>query len=493
MNDQTITASRRHFLASQAMGLGGVALACLLKEDGALGNRAFAAGEKPDLERPTFDVLPKPTQHPPQARAMISFLMQGGPSHMDLFEPKPVLDKWDGKKIPGDDIKYDSPAQTDGTLMKSPWKFSKHGQCGMELSELLPHLGNVADDITLVRSMKSGVNNHVQGIRALNCGGILPGRPSLGSWVAYGLGTESRELPAYLVLTDPASLPVDGVNNWANGFLPSLFQGTVIRPREPRILNLDPPPHLQGKPQQNFLSYLDQLNREHLAQRPGEHDLSARIAGYELAAKMQLAAKEALDISRETAATHKLYGIDQPLTRDYGTRALIARRLVERGVRFVQICSANQMWDNHSRILAGLPERCKAVDQPAAALIQDLKARGMLDTTLVQWGGEMGRLPTVQRAATAVGRDHNTHGFSIWMAGGGLKAGHVHGATDEFGHKAVDNVVTHSDYHATLLHLFGIDHKELTFRRPNGEGSLIDSQPCRVVKEILTHPERVVT
>lgn len=486
MQNHTI-GSRRHFLATQAMGLGGVALTWLLNEQG-----AFAAAEKPDLERPTFDVLPKPTQHEPQARAMISFFMQGGPSHMDMFDPKPMLDKWDGKKIPGDDIKYDSPAQTDGSLMKSPWKFAKHGECGMELSELVPCLGEVADDVTLIRSMKSGVNNHVQGIRAMNCGGILPGRPSLGSWCAFGLGTESRELPAYLVLTAPESLPVDGVNNWANGFLPSLFQGTVIRPKEPRILNLDPPPHLQGEPQKNFLSYLDQLNRDHLSNRPGEHDLSARIAGYELAAKMQMAAKEALDITRETAATHKLYGIDNPTTRDYGTRALIARRLVERGVRFVQICSRNQMWDSHSRIVAGLPATCAAVDRPAAALIKDLKQRGLLDTTLVQWGGEMGRLPTVQKATSGgVGRDHNTHGFSIWMAGAGLKPGHVHGATDEFGHKAVQDVVTHSDYHATLLHLFGLDHNKLTFRRPNGEGSLIDNQPARVIKEILTRPELV--
>lgn len=480
--------SRRHFLASQAMGLGGAALAWLLNEEG-----VFAAGEKPELEKPTFDVLPKPTQHAPQARAMISFFMQGGPSHMDMFDPKPELTKWDGKKIPGDDIKYDSPAQTDGSLMKSPWKFAKYGECGMELSELVPCLGEVADDITLIRSMKSAVNNHVQGIRAMNCGGILPGRPSLGSWCAYGLGTESRELPAYLVLTAPESLPVDGVNNWANGFLPSLYQGTVIRPKEPRILNLDPPPHLQGEPQKNFLSFLDQLNRDHLAARPGEHDLSARIAGYELAAKMQMAAKEALDISRETAATQKLYGLDNPATRDYGTRALIARRLVERGVRFVQICSANQMWDSHSRIVSGLPGKCQAVDRPAAALIQDLKQRGLLDTTLVQWGGEMGRLPTVQKAvAGGVGRDHNTHGFSIWMAGGGLKGGHIHGATDEFGHKAVKDVVTHSDYHATILHLFGLDHQKLAFRRPNGEGSLIDNQPAKVVKEILSRPELVV-
>jgi hypothetical protein len=478
---------RRHFLASQAMGLGSVALAWLMNEEG-----AFAAGEKPALERPTFDTLPKVPPRPPQARAMISFFMQGGPSHIDLFEPKPELTKRDGQKIPGE-VKYDSPAQTDGTMMASPWKFKKHGECGMELSELLPCLGEVVDEITLVRSMKSGVNNHVQGIRAMNCGGILGGRPALGSWITYGLGSESQDLPAYLVLTDPASLPVDGLNNWANGWLPTLYQGTIIRPREPRILNLDPPPFLQGPPQKNFLSYLERLNRDHLERRPGEHDLSARIAGYELAAKMQMAAKEALDISRETAATHKLYGIDDPNTRDYGTRALIARRLVERGVRFVQICSANQYFDNHASIVSTLPSRMKTVDRPAAALIQDLKQRGLLDTTLVQWGGEMGRLPTVQRGANnaAVGRDHNTHGFSIWMAGGGMKAGCVYGATDEFGHQAVENVVTNTDYHATLLHLFGLDPNKLTFKRPTGEGSLLDGKPGNAVKAILTHPERV--
>lgn len=478
-------ASRRHFLATQAMSLGGVALAWLLNEEG-----VFAAGEKPSLERPTYDILPKKPARPPQATAMISFLMQGGPSHVDLFEPKPELDKRNGQKIPGE-VKYDSPAQTDGTLMSSPWKFSKHGECGMELSELLPCLGEIADDITLIRSMSTGVNNHGQGLRAMNSGGILEGRPSLGAWVTYGLGTESRSLPAYLVLTAPESLPVDGLNNWNNGWLPALYQGTVVRPREPRMLNLDPPPHLAGVPQEKFLSFLDRLNREHLEQRPGEHDLAARIAGYELAAKMQMAAKEALDISGESAATHKLYGIDDPLTRDYGTRALIARRLVERGVRFVQICSANQAWDHHSAIRNSLPDRCKKTDRPCAALVKDLKSRGLLETTVVQWGGEMGRLPTVQRAAKDVGRDHNTHGFSIWMAGGGIRTGLVHGATDEFGHKAVDQVVTHGDYHTTLLHLFGLDPKKLVFRRPTGEGSLIETPTARVVKEILLRPELV--
>lgn len=482
--DRHTISSRRHFLATQTMSLGGVALAWLLQDDA-----ARAAPAQPALEPPKFDLLPKPTRRPPQATAMISFLMQGGPSHVDLFDPKPELTKRDGQKIPGE-IKYDSPAQTDGSLMKSPWKFAKHGECGMELSELLPGLAEIVDDITLVRSMQSGVNNHVQGLRALVNGGILAGRPALGSWVTYGLGSECRDLPAYLVLTDPEGVPVDGINNWANGYLPALYQGTVIRPREPRILNLDPPPHLQGAPQERFLSYLDKLNRKHLAERPGENDLSARIAGYETAARMQSAAKEALDISRESAATHKMYGIDRPESREFGTRCLMARRLIERGVRFVQICTGNQDWDHHSGIAQSLPKECLRTDVPSAALVKDLKQRGLLDTTLVQWSGEMGRLPTVQKSAS-VGRDHNTHGFSMWLAGGGIKAGCVHGATDEFGHKAVEKVVSHTDYHATIYHLLGLDPLKLTFRRPNGEASLTDGKPGTIVKDILTRPELV--
>ena len=267
---------------------------------------------------------------------MISMFMQGGPSHLDLFDPKPELAKRHLQNFTGD-IKYDNTADASTKLFASPWKFRKHGQCGMELSELLPHLGDVADDICLIRSMHTGVNNHGQSINALNTGEILSGRPSLGSWLTYALGCETQNLPAFVVLTDPGGLPVRGVDNWQNGWLPSLYQGTVVRPQEPRILNLDPPPQLQGPAQQRFLSYLDSVNREHLAAIPREQDLAARIESYELAARMQVAAKEALDISSESAAIHKLYGIDDPVTREFGTRCLIARRLVERGVRFVQI------------------------------------------------------------------------------------------------------------------------------------------------------------
>jgi hypothetical protein len=464
------------------MGISQVALAWLLQQDG----RLLAAPEQPPLEPLTFDTLPKQPHHRPRARAMISLWMQGGPSHHDLFDPKPGMAKYDGKPFPGK-IKYDNAAQASAKVFASPWKFAPRGECGMELSELLPHTAEVADDICLVRSMHTGVNNHGQSIRALNSGRILGGRPTVGAWVTYGLGAETQDLPAYCALIDPGQLPVMGVENWSNGWLPALFQGTVIRPQEPRILNLDPAPHLKGEPQRRALELLQSLNARHREERPGELDLDARIASYELAARMQLAAREALDISKETKATHKLYGIDQPATQDYGSRCLIARRLVERGVRFVQVFTQNQFWDHHGSIMSGLPRACQKVDQPSAALVADLKARGLLDETVVQWGGEMGRLPVVQNDAgrAKAGRDHNTYGFSMWLAGGGFRRGHVHGQTDEFGHHAIEGRVSHSDYHATLLHLFGLDAAELTYRFGGREQSLLDGQPGRVVAAIL--------
>ncbi len=414
---------------------------------------------------------------------MISLFMQGGPSHLDMFDPKPELDRRNGENFTGE-IKYDNAGQASAKLLASPWKFRRCGASGMELSELLPGLGEVADDITLIRSMQTGVNNHGQSISAMHTGRIQRGRPTVGSWLTYGLGTENQNLPAYCVLTDPGGVPVLGVENWSNGWLPSLYQGTVIRPQEPRVLNLDPPPQYDGAIQGRFLDYLDTINHDHLAAHPGENDLSARIQSYELAARMQVSAKEALDISEESDATKKLYGLDDPESREFGTRCLIARRLVERGVRFVQVCTGNQNWDHHGNILKSLPKMCQKIDRPSAALVRDLKTRGLLDETVVFWGGEMGRLPVVQNEKSP-GRDHNTYGFSVWMAGGGIKGGHVHGATDEFGHRAVENVVTHSDYHATLLHLFGLDPETLTFLRPGGDASLIDGQAARVVTEIL--------
>ncbi len=473
--------TRRELLRDSTFGVGTVALAWLLGEE-----RLLASPVKPDLEPQRFDLAPKAPHLPPRATAMISLFMQGGPSHVDLLDPKPLLAKYDGKLFPGS-IKYDNAAEASSKVLASPWKFHEHGRCGTEVSELLPHLAEVVDDVCVVRSMHTGVNNHGQSIYALANGRVTGGHPVLGSWLCYGLGSAGRNLPAFVALPDPASLPVCGTDHWANGWLPSLFQGTVVRPREPRILNLDPPANLKGAPQDRYLRYLDRLNRDHLARHPGELDLEARIAAYELAARMQTAAKEALDLSKETAQTKKLYGLDDPATQEYGTRCLLARRLVERGVRFVQVFTSNQFWDHHHAIRGGLASACRKTDRPAAALVKDLARRGLLDTTLVAWGGEMGRLPVVQNdtGPAKVGRDHNTYGFSTWLAGGGVKGGITHGATDDFGHHAARDVVTHHDFHATLLHLFGLDPARLLYRRNGQEMSLLDGAKGRVVKEIL--------
>lgn len=479
--------SRRHIMASGAMSLAGFALATLLQNEKLKAETPTKDPFlRPELEPKSYDVKPKKPHFQPTAKAMISLWMQGGPSHLDLFDPKPELQKMNGKNFEGD-IKYDNAAEASSKLMASPWKFSKHGECGMELSELLPGLAGVVDEITMIRSMHTGVNNHGQSIQALQNGRILSGRPTVGSWLTYGLGCETDNLPAYVALIDPGQLPVMGVENWSNGFLPSVYQGTVIRPQEPRILNLDPPPHLKGVAQKEALGFLEQLNRQHLAERKGYQDLDARISSYELAAKMQLAAKEAVDFSSETQATLTMYGVDNPATQDFGARCLIARRLIERGVRFAQVFTENQRWDHHSSIASGLPSACMKVDIPSAALVKDLSQRGMLDSTVVHWGGEMGRLPVIENDSGPkhVGRDHNTYGFSMWVAGGGFKKGHVYGATDELGHKAVENVVNHFDYHATLLHLFGLDAERLNFDSNNRSMSLLDNQGGKVIKGLL--------
>ena len=312
----------------------------------------------------------------------------------------------------------------------------------------------------------------------------------MGSWLVYGLGSENENLPAYLVLRDPASLPVLGAENWQNTWLPSACAGTVIHAQEPRIANLQPPGSLRGGAQKRILSYLDQINRRHLERHPGEADLAARLKSYSLAAGMQVEAQEALDISGETAETQALYGIDDPVTKDFGTRCLIARRLVERGVRFVQVLTGDQHWDHHGGIVGALPKVCRRVDKPAAALVRDLKRLGMLDTTLVHWGGEMGRLPVIQFRSgkgnrNAVGRDHNTYGFTQWVAGGGFRKGYIHGETDEFSHYAVKDVVHHYDWLATVLHQFGLDHDKLKFRSGPGDIRLVEDEKARVVRELL--------
>lgn len=474
--------SRRHFVQASAFGLGSMALTWLLQKDGLL-----AAPAMPDLKPRSFDMKPKPSHHEPRARAMISIFMVGGPSHIDLFDPKPLLKDYEGKKFPGE-LKFDNAGQASSKVLPGLWEFKKHGSSGIELSSLLPHLAKVVDDICVIRSMKTGVNNHHQSIYALQGGRISAGAPTMGSWLNFALGSQSQELPAFITLTHPEGGPELAERNWSNGWLPSLYQGVGVRPKEPRILNLDPPHYLKGSGQARQLELLRELNQEHLSQHPGELDLEARIASYELAARMQTAAKEAMDISGESEATRKLYGVDQELTRDYATRCLIARRLVERGVRFVQIINNGQSWDQHSGLVKALPELCAKSDQPTAALVADLKARGLLDSTLVHWGGEMGRLPVIQNdlGREKIGRDHNTYGFTMWMAGGGIKGGMTFGETDEWGHHAVKDIVTHHDYHATILHLFGLDHSKVIYRRAGHELTLTDHKSARVVREIMS-------
>ncbi len=487
MNKRPITGSnstahlrRRDFLQAGAFSLSPLALCWLLNQE------ARAEPVKPALQRLVHTLTAKRPAKPASAHAMISLFMQGGPSQVDLLDPKPTLTRMDGKDFPGK-VKYDDVGGASKKILGSPWKFRRHGESGIEVSELLPNIAGIVDDIVVIRSMHTGVNNHGQSIHAMNSGRIQRGRPSLGSWVTYALGAETQELPAYVAMTDPKGLPVEGVLNWSNGWLPSLFQGTVIRPREPRILNLEAPSALRGAPQRNYLNLLRELNREHLDSQTDQAELQARITNYELAARMQSSAVEALDIGKETAATHRLYGIDQPETEEYGKRCLIARRLVERGVRFVQLFTKNQYWDHHGSIIKALPAACRKTDKPIAGMMKDLKQRGLLDTTIVHWGGEMGRLPVIQNDAgrDRVGRDHNTYGFSMWVAGGGFRQGMTYGATDEFGHHAVENVVNHFDYHATVMHLLGLSVDQTAFKRNGRVESLLDGQSARVVRELL--------
>lgn len=481
MDSPKVPGTRRQFLQQTGMGVGALALQWMLAQESAM-------AKPPVLKAvPPSDLLPRKPHFEPRAKAMISLFQHGGPSHMDLTDPKPELTKYDGTDYTGD-IQFSFVNEASKKLLGSPFQFQKHGQCGMELSELLPHTAGVVDDLCMIRSMHTGANGHEVSIRYFH-GGIpaVLGRPTFGSWLTYALGSESQDLPAFMVLADPGGHPVDGATNWSNGFMPSMFQGTVLRPKEPRIFNLQPPPHLAGEFQRQNLDFLQELNQKHLESHPGESDLEARIASYELAARMQTAATDALDISQETAATHTMYGLDRPETREYGTRCLLARRLVERGVRFVQLFHSGQPWDNHSSIKTGLTSICKKTDQPAAALVADLRQRGMLDSTLVHWGGEIGRLPVTQEHGSPekAGRDHNGQGFSIWLAGGGVRGGLTYGKTDDFGHHVIENKVTPNDFQATVMHLFGLNHEEVVYPHGNQEQIITANRPAQVVHDLI--------
>ncbi len=464
MNSAFDVVSRRAFLGRSAGSLGALALADLL-------GTSFAADTA------------KPGHHRPRAKAVISLFQHGGPSQMDLFDCKPALTKWNGKPYPGGSLEVHFDKQA-GNVLGAPYAFQPRGQCGMELSELLPHTGAIADEITLVRSMSTGSVDHESALRIIHTGKFLAGLPSLGSWVLYGLGSENRNLPAYVVLSDPGGLPVDGERNWSSGFLPAVYQGTPFRSGASPVLNLQTPAHIPQAGRANQLALLDEMNRHHAARFPENTELTARIANFETAARMQSAVPDALDLSGESAATKKLYGLDNPVTEEYGRRCLLARRLVERGVRYVQLFLNGQPWDTHDKNAERLKSLCARTDQPSAALVRDLKARGLLDSTVVLWTGEFGRLPVSQGKD---GRDHNRHAFSLWVAGGGFKAGCVHGATDEFGYKSVEDVVTVADFHATLLHTLGLDHRRLNFPHEGRATSLTDADvtDAKVVRDLL--------
>lgn len=473
-------ASRRDFLSRSSLGFGGLALASLLDRE----CQARAASE---ARRQALDLLPKPSHFPARAKSVIMLFQNGGPSQMDLFDPKPELRRRDGQKHPGQ-VESFQPGSHANLLMASPYSFRPYGECGTEFSQLLPNLGQMADELLMVRSMFSDNNNHPQALRCVNTGKIFSGRPTLGAWVSYALGTENENLPAYIVLRDPDGYNNGGTMLWENGWLPALYGGTEVQSKGAPVLNLRPAVTQPEGAQRNNSNLLARLNKSYSERFPTESELEARIRNYELAARMQASAGELLSLDRETAATRAAYGLENERTAEYGTRLLMARRLVEAGVRFVQVAAPvkpNTMpWDHHSDLRANIEDITSRIDLPAAALIRDLKQRGLLASTIVLWAGEFGRLPITQGGT---GRDHNRHAFTILAAGGGFRAGHAHGATDEFGYQSVEKRVSCPDLLATLLHLLGLDHGRLSFAHNGREESLTDAPVtgAKVVADLL--------
>ena len=463
--------SRREFLARAGNGFGLVALADLLADKASRGDVA-------DPDRAANPYAVRAPHHPPTAKRCIFLYMPGGPSHIDLFDPKPKVAAMNGQPLPFEKPKLER-VKT-GNLLASPWKFAKHGQCGTELSELLPHLATHVDDLCVIRSMVADNINHTGAALQLNTGEQAFSRPSLGSWLVYGLGTENQNLPAFVVVS-PAAV-FQGAQLWSSSFLPSAYQGTLVRNLDHPIANLSDP-FGDSTSQRVKLDAIGRLNQLHKQDRMIDSQLDARIASFELAFRMQRDAPEAFDITRESAVTKRLYGIGDPTTDLFGRQCLLARRLTERGVRYVQLfdAPANNAWDHHGGLRENLPKRCAAVDRPIAALLCDLKARGLLDDTLVLWGGEFGRTPTAEGTN---GREHHPFGFTMWMAGGGVRPGHVHGATDEFGWHSVQDKVHVHDLHATILHMMGFDHERLTYRHAGRDYRLTDVYG-NVVREIL--------
>ncbi len=478
--------SRRDFLTSPASGIGLLALASLLRDDGLLAANA------------ANPLAPRPPHFAPKAKSCICIYLEGAPSQIDLFDPKPKLNGLDGQKLPESmtkNVRFAFIRKDGARLMGSPRTFRKHGQCGTELSDFLPHLAGCADDIALVRSMHTEAFNHHPGQLLMNTGVPTFGRPSMGAWLTYGLGSASQDLPGYVVLTAGRGTS-GGASNWSSGFLPTTYQGVLFRNRGEPVLNLNNPPGLSAAMQAKTVEALRDLNAERHAQ-VGDPEIASRIASYELAFRMQSAAPELIDLSGETKQTLEAYGVGRPdpgksgrgggpgVYHAFAANCLLARRLVERGVRFVNLYHAS--WDHHSDLDRELAFNCGMADRPVAALLMDLKRRGLLDTTLVLWVSEFGRTPLGENRVgykAVTGRDHHPFAFTIWLAGGGVKAGQVLGKTDEIGWNVVEDPVHVNDFHATVLRLFGLDHLRLTYRFQGRDFRLTDVAG-KVVNKLL--------
>ncbi len=472
-NDLLVT--RRDLLTRLGGGIASLAFADLLGRSGLL----------TDVSAQQLGPLaPKPQMIPAKAKAVISIFCYGGVSQVDTFDPKPALLKYQGDTMK-DVGEVRATMGTPGGLMPSFWNFKKHGQSGIEVSELFPHVAQHVDDLALIRSMHSLSPAHGPALFQMNTGSILAGHPSVGSWVTYGLGSENQNLPGFIVFTDHRGGPINGPPNWGNGYMPAAYQGMQIRDTGSPIVDLKPPVERSEDEQRKWLRLLHELNEKHASHYPQDTELAARIHSYELAFRMQTSAPDAIDISQETAATKKLYGVGEEPTDYFGRQALMARRLVERGVRFVQIFSGGgnfePSWDAHWDLKTNHGQHCAETDKPIAGLIKDLKSRGMFESTLIIWHGEFGRLPISERMD---GRDHNNNGFSVWLAGGGVKGGTVVGATDQYGYRAVENPKTVYELHATILHLLGLDYEKLTYRF-NGRDMQLTDVHGKLIREIL--------
>ncbi|MGD9644411.1 MAG: DUF1501 domain-containing protein [Pirellulales bacterium] len=444
--------SRRELLLRGGAGFGALALAQLL-DDRARGGTSASHQPSPAAE---------PTRRLGRAKSVIFLFMEGGPSHLDTFDPKPALGRLAGKPLPESFGRViTAMGEFESPVLASQRKWKQHGQSGLWISDWLPQLARHADDLAVIRSCWTNGINHSGGVCQMNSGSQFAGRPSLGSWVTYGLGTANENLPSYVVMQDIKDPVVNGPRNWSAGFMPAVYQGTALRVEGSPFPNLARPAQVGAVEQRLELSYLERLNRRHAATRPENTELEARIRSYELAFQMQVHAPEAIDLSTETAETEQLYGLGDRETAPYGRNCLMARRLVERGVRFVQCYpGAGSKWDAHSGIEKNHTKMCRQMDKPVAGLLTDLKRRGLLDETLVLWGGEFGRTPMSEKGD---GRDHNPTGFTMWMAGGGVRAGRAYGSTDEVGLHAVEDRLHVHDLHATILHLLGVDHRQLVY------------------------------